>query len=318
MNQLYYGDNLDVLRRHIKEESVDLVYLDPPFKSNQDYNVLFKEKDGTDAASQFKAFEDTWEWNQASAAMYEEIVESAGPVSLVMQAFRQFLGTNDLLAYLTMMAPRLVELHRVLKPTGSIYLHCDPTASHYLKLLLDAIFAPLNFRNEIIWRRTGSHNSARRYGPIHDTLLFYAKSKAYLWNRQYRPYLRGYVESFFNKTDQRGRYRSQTLTGSGTRTGESGKPWKGYDPTEKGRHWAFPGTITEELGLDPDAAQHDKLDALADEGLLAPSEVDGLPEYRQYLAQSKGVQIQDVWSYQPYTDGVLHGTKDPSTTMSDG
>ena len=136
MNLLYYGDRRDVLRRHIKDDSVDLVYLDPPFKSNQDYNVLFAEKDGTGAASQFKAFEDTWEWNQLSAAVYEELVESGGRVSDVMQAFRRFLGTNDMLAYLTMMAPRLVELRRVLKATGSIYLHCDPTASHYLKLLL--------------------------------------------------------------------------------------------------------------------------------------------------------------------------------------
>src|SRR5712692_7226477 len=145
MNYLYYGDNLEVLRCHIKDESVDLVYLDPPFKSNQEYNVLFAEKDGTAAAAQFKAFEDTWEWNQASAALYEELVESGGRVSDVMQAFRRFLGTNDMLAYLTMMAPRLVELLRVMKPTASIYLHCDPTASHYLKLLMDAVFSPQCF-----------------------------------------------------------------------------------------------------------------------------------------------------------------------------
>src|SRR5713226_5079059 len=138
-NVLYYGDNLDILRRYIRDETIDLVYLDPPFKSNQDYNVLFAEKDGTAAASQFKAFEDTWEWNQQSAGIYEELVEAGGRVSDVMQAFRRFLGTNDLLAYLTMMAPRLVELHRVLKPTGALFLHCDQTACHYLKLLLDAI-----------------------------------------------------------------------------------------------------------------------------------------------------------------------------------
>ena len=147
MNLLYYGDNLDVLRRHIKDDTVDLVYLDPPFKSNQDYNVLFAEKDGTRAASQFKAFEDTWEWNIESLHVFEQLVEAGGRVSDVMQAFRRFLGTNDMLAYLTMMAPRLVELRRMLKPTGSIYLHCDPTASHYLKLLMDAIFGPNDFRN---------------------------------------------------------------------------------------------------------------------------------------------------------------------------
>jgi adenine specific DNA methylase Mod len=147
VNLLYYGDNLDVLRRHITDNSVDLVYLDPPFKSNQDYNVLFAEKDGTRAAAQFKAFEDTWEWNQSAAAEYEAVVEAGGRVSDVMQAFRRFLGTNDMLAYLTMMAPRLIELRRVLKGTGSIYLHCDPTASHYLKLLMDAVFGVENAPN---------------------------------------------------------------------------------------------------------------------------------------------------------------------------
>ncbi len=136
VNLLYYGDNLDVLRRHIKDETVDLVYLDPPFKSNQDYNILFAEKDGSRSASQFKAFEDTWEWNMESVRVFEELVESGGRVSDVMRAFRQFLGTNDMLAYLTMMAPRLVELRGVLQPKGSLYLHCDPTSGHYLKVLL--------------------------------------------------------------------------------------------------------------------------------------------------------------------------------------
>src|SRR5579859_4300161 len=205
MNILYYGDNLDVLRHHIKDEAVDLVYLDPPFKSNQDYNVLFKEKDGTDAASQFKAFEDTWEWNQLSAAMYEEIVERAGRVSDVMQAFRRFLGTNDMLAYLTMMAPRLVELHRVLKSTGSIYLHCDPTASHYLKLLMDAVFHPQNFKSEITWKRSTAHSDTKQgrkqHGRIHDILLFYTKSDSWTWNPQYTVYDDEYVRGFFKHVE---------------------------------------------------------------------------------------------------------------------
>ena len=153
-NTLYYGDNLDVLPRHIAAETADLIYLDPPFKSDQDYNVLFAEQDGTRSASQIKAFEDTWRWDQAAAAAYEMVVEEGGQVSLAMQGFRTVLGTNDMLAYLSMMAPRLVELQRVLKPTGSIYLHCDPTASHYLKMLLDAVFGPTKFQNEITWKRT--------------------------------------------------------------------------------------------------------------------------------------------------------------------
>src|SRR5438067_5263567 len=181
-NRLFYGNNLDILRRYIKDETVDLVYLDPPFKSNQDYNVLFAEQDGSRSAAQIKAFGDTWQWDQGAARAYQEVVEQ-GPeqVSKVMQAFRTFLGENDLLAYLAMMAPRLVELRRVLKPTGSIYLHCDPTASHYLKLLMDAVFGPINFRNEIIWKRTTAHSSAKKYAPIHDTVLFYGGPDR-IWN----------------------------------------------------------------------------------------------------------------------------------------
>src|SRR5882672_6438968 len=143
MNTLYYGDNLDVLRLHVKDESVDLIYLDPPFNSNQDYNVLFAEH-GTKAAAQIKAFEDTWEWNVDAERSYVETVEGGGRVSEVLQAFRTFLGDSDMMAYLAMMAPRLVQLRRVLMPTGGIYLHCDPTASHYLKMLMDAVFGPEN------------------------------------------------------------------------------------------------------------------------------------------------------------------------------
>src|SRR5438034_9910515 len=166
-NRLYYGDNLDVLRRYIDSESVDLVYLDPPFKSDQDYNVLFAEKSGKRSASQIRAFEDTWQWDEAAASLYRETVEAGGRVSEALQAFRTFLGDSDMLAYLTMMAPRLVELRRVLKHNGSLYLHCDPTASHYLKLLLDAVFGPDNFRNDIVWKRKAgrgeTNNAAIRF-----------------------------------------------------------------------------------------------------------------------------------------------------------
>ena len=166
MNQLYYGDNLEVLRQHIKDESIDLVYLDPPFKSNQDYNVLFAEQDGTRSAAQMKAFDDTWRWDQAASQAYHAVVERGGKVSQALQAFRMYLGESDMLAYLCMMAPRLVELQRVLKPTGSIYLHCDPTASHYFKMLMDAVFSPVNFVNEIIWKRTTAHSDAKQ-GATH-------------------------------------------------------------------------------------------------------------------------------------------------------
>jgi adenine specific DNA methylase Mod len=176
---LYYGDNLEMLRRYIKDDSVDLVYLDPPFKSNQDYNVLFAEQDGSRSAAQIKAFGDTWRWDQAASEAYHEIVERGGKVSQAMQAFRAFLGESDMLAYLTMMAPRLVELRRVLKPTGSLYLHCDPTASHYLKMLMDAIFGPAKFRTEILWKRQSAHSDTKQgrmqHGRIHDTIFFYTR-----------------------------------------------------------------------------------------------------------------------------------------------
>ncbi len=178
MNQLYYGDNLDVLRRHVEDESVDLVYLDPPFNSNQDYNVLFAEH-GADSAAQIQVFEDTWHWDQTAAAAYEATVEEGGLVSQALQAFRTFLGDNDMLAYLCMMAPRLKELRRVLKPDGGIYLHCDPTASHYLKMLMDAVFGPMNFRNEIVWRYKKYQKAKMHFFTCNsDRILYYVRTEA--------------------------------------------------------------------------------------------------------------------------------------------
>jgi len=175
-NSLYYGDNLDVLRRYVKDESVDLVYLDPPFNSNQTYNVLFKEQNGSRAASQVRAFEDTWTWNQESESVFAEIVTWGGRVADCLQAFRRFLGECDVLAYLVMMAPRLVELRRVMKPTASIYLHCDPTASHYLKMLMDAVFGPGSFRNEITWHYQRWPAKQKNFQRMHDVILFYSKT----------------------------------------------------------------------------------------------------------------------------------------------
>ena len=188
-NQLYFGDNLDILRNHVEDASVDLIYLDPPFNSKASYNVLFQEKSGQQFAAQITAFEDTWHWNLESESAYRDVVANApGKLPDLLQAMRSFLGDNDMMAYLTMMAQRMVELHRVLKDTGSIYLHCDPTASHYLKLMMDAVFGQDNCRNEIIWKRTSAYNSATRYGPNHDTIFFYSKSRRYTWNQAFQIY----------------------------------------------------------------------------------------------------------------------------------
>lgn len=189
-NRLYYGDNLDVLREHVASESVDLIYLDPPFNSNANYNVLFADSSGVKSSAQITAFEDTWHWGEESEKAFYDLVKS-GSQDLVhlIEAYRRFLSDGAMMAYLAMMAPRLVELHRVLKPTGSIYLHCDPTASHYIKLLMDAIWGVANFKNEIVWQRTRAHNDRhlKRLGSVHDIILFYSKTPGYTWNRLTAP-----------------------------------------------------------------------------------------------------------------------------------
>lgn len=296
-NLLYYGDNLDVLRRHIADESVDLIYLDPPFNSNQDYNVLFKEHHGERAAAQIKAFEDTWRWDLGAEAAYQEVVEAGGRVSQAMQAFRTFLGESDMMAYLAMMAPRLIELRRVLKPTGSIYLHCDPTASHYLKMLMDAVFGPENFRNEIVWKRTHAHGSSRRYGPVHDTILFYTKDREYVWTNPRLKHDPEYIAKHFRHVDADGRrFQAISLTGAGVRRGESGQPWRNVNPTASGRHWALPGKVLRALGIEAGSIQ-ERLDALDRAGLIYwPKGGDGVPRLKWYADQLEGVAVPDVWT----------------------
>ncbi|MEO8288631.1 MAG: DNA methyltransferase [Chloroflexota bacterium] len=281
-NTLFYGDNLPVMREYIASESVDLVYLDPPFNSNRNYNVLFKDESGADSEAQITAFEDTWHWDHSAAQTYQDLVTQASPrVSEMVAALRQFIGPNQMMAYLVMMAARLVELHRVLKPTGSLYLHCDPTASHYLKVILDTIFGAQNFRAEIIWKRTSAHSSANRHGPIHDVLLFYSKTDNYTWNQQFQPYDATYVDQFYRYLDENGRrYRLSDLTGAGTRNGETGKAWRGVDPTAKGRHWFAPHKVLDEL----DAA-----------GRIYWPPKGTVPSFKRFLDDMSGVPLQDVW-----------------------
>src|SRR5690554_5816227 len=198
---LYYGDNLDILRDrdYFPNACVDLIYLDPPFNSNRSYNVLFKDESGLDSEAQITAFDDAWHWRYAAEETYRDLVTDAPErVSTAIEALRRLIGSNQMMAYLVMMAARLVELHRVLKPTGSLYLHCDPTASHYLKVVLDAVFGPEHFLNEIIWQRTTAKGLAfTRFANNHDVILSYTKSNRWVWNQQYSEYDPEYIERFY-------------------------------------------------------------------------------------------------------------------------
>lgn len=292
-NRLYYGDNFAVLRESIADESVDLVYLDPPFNSNAGYNVLFKAPAGQKSEAQIEAFEDTWHWTNSAARAYDYVIHSKHTdAATMLKAMRSFLGKNDMMAYLAMMSARLIELHRVLRPTGSLYLHCDPTASHYLKILLDSIF-PGFFRSEIIWKRTSAHNSAKRWGPVHDVILFYSKSENFKWNSVFQNYREDYVKSFYRMKGADGKlFQVGDLTGAGIRKGESGAVWKGVDPTAKGRHWApprkFPGG--EEL---PESTL-EALDMLDSLGRIYWPDEKGVPRFKRYLEDMQGMAAQDV------------------------
>ncbi len=179
-NTLFYGDNLPILRERIPNASVDLIYLDPPFNSNRNYNVLFKDEQGTESEAQIIAFKDTWNWDYSAAQSYHELLVHGEPkVAGMIEALHRFIGENQMMAYLVMMATRLVELHRVLKPTGSLYLHCDPSASHYLKVMMDTVFGAENFRNEIIWAYRGGGTPRKDFGRRHDVILRYSKTDEY-------------------------------------------------------------------------------------------------------------------------------------------
>ncbi|MEI7834145.1 MAG: site-specific DNA-methyltransferase, partial [bacterium] len=222
-NTLYYGDNIDVLREYLKDETVDLVYLDPPFNSKRDYNLLFKTPAGHESESQVTAFVDSWHWGEQAEAEYSQILHQRNTqLAEMMRGFRSFLGENDVMAYLTMMANRLLELHRVMKPTASIYLHCDPTASHYLKLLMDAVFGAANFRNEIVWCYKSRPQSKRYFGRKHDTILFYTKSDAYYfdWESVVRPLSESTVNKYrlIDENGRKYRLEGRGITGSPIRS----------------------------------------------------------------------------------------------------
>jgi len=281
-NKLYYGDNLDILKKHIADESVALIYLDPPFKSDQDYNILFKERDGTRSAAQIKAFKDTWIWDEEASRAYHDMVEHGPPdVSNALRAFHTFLGPNDMLAYLSMMAPRLVELRRALKDTGSIYLHCDPTASHYLKMLMDAVFGPVNYVNEITWKRTSAHSDVRRgYAAVNDILLFYSKSGRHVFNVQHLPHSEAHLAEKYKYVDANGRrYTTRDLRSPHPRPNLTYE-YKGYKPHPNG--WTVSLQRMQQLD--------------AEGRLLFPSSPDGRIRLKLYLDEVPGVRAATVWT----------------------
>ncbi len=237
-NTLFYGDNLTILRQYIPDECIDLIYLDPPFNSSRNYNVLFKDEHGIESESQITAFEDTWHWNMETLQTYNEMLTDAPDhVGKMISSLHEFIGENQMMAYLVMMTTRLVELHRILKPTGSLYLHCDPTASHYLKIILDVIFGVENYRGEIVWQRTATHNDAKRWPALSDTIFFYSKKSTFVWNPQYRDQSLEDIEKRYRFVDEQGRrYRLGPIDSPNPRPNLIYE-WKGYAPPVKG--WRY-------------------------------------------------------------------------------
>ena len=287
-NKLFFGDNLIGLREEIEDASVDLIYLDPPFNSNATYNVLFAEKSGDKSTAQIQVFDDTWEWGKEADATFRETVQRGGKLAELLDAMHRFLGGNDLMAYLVMMAPRLVELRLALKPTGSIYLHCDPTACHYLKLLMDAVFGPKNFKNEIIWKRTNTHNDSQSWSRVADCLLFYTRDSeaGFIWNTPRNPHSQSYVDSKYRHNDGDGRkYRLDNMTSPSPRPNMMYE-WRGFHWPEKG--WRYSRETMAQLD--------------ADGRIWYPTNDDGTPntarrpQLKRYLSEMAGSVMGTVWT----------------------
>ncbi|MBB4615181.1 DNA methyltransferase [Novosphingobium taihuense] len=279
-NTLYYGDNLHVLREHVKDESVDLIYLDPPFNSNANYNILFKSPEGHNSDAQIEAFEDTWHWNDSAEAAFDEVMRSGNTAAFeLLRAMRGFLGDNDMMAYLAMMAVRLLELHRVLKPTGSLYLHCDPTASHYLKLLLDGVFGGGAFTNEIIWERTAPKGHAfTRFPSSHDVILFYRKNGNAAWNPQFGSYDESYVESHYSLIEEGTgrRYQLDNLLNP-----NKDRPNLTYEFLGVTKVWRW---------------TKERMQRAYDDGRVIQSGPGKVPRFKRYLDEQKGMALTSVWT----------------------
>ena len=294
---LYVMDNLRVMRG-MDSGSVDLIATDPPFNSKRSFNAPL----GSRAAKQ--KFDDRWRWDEVTDEWHDLIAAGHPAIKEVIEAAIVIEGgtvsargvqtgvKDSIAAFLAWMAPRVVEMRRVLKDTGSMYLHCDPAANSYLRLLLDAVFGRGNFRNEIVWKRTSGHSSAKRYGPVHDVLLFYSVSKSYKWNAIYQDYADDYVNDFYRLEDERGKYTTSDLTASGPREGESGSTWRGIDPSP--RHWALPRKFpgSEQLPESPLAA----LDRLDEMGRVHWPKNGRIPRFKRYLEEMPGVKAQSLWT----------------------
>lgn len=306
MNKLWYGDNLTVMQS-MGKYSVDMIYLDPPFNSKQNYNLLYRTMTGKPVPEQVEAFCDTWEMDaqkEAIARSMPVLMREHGIDDYYVDFWRLWMQAlrhtqPHLLAYLIFMVQRLLHMKSLLRPTGSIYLHCDPTASHYIKVMMDGIFGHENFRNEIIWKRTGAHGRAKKWGPVHDTILFYTASNSYTWNRVLEEYDRDYLEKRYDKKDGRGLYQPISLNGPGTRTGSSGQPWRGVDPTESGRHWELPPdrALPAWFEFPKGYAQMDcqeRLDVLDSQGLIHWPKAGKVPRFKRYASIAGGNPIQDI------------------------
>ena len=287
---LWTGDNLDILRG-LNSESIDLIYLDPPFNSNKNYSAPV----GSKAAG--AAFKDAWTLSDLDVAWMGLIADEQPAMAHTLKA-AGFAHGKGMQSYLTMMAVRLLEMRRVLKDAGSIYLHCDPTASHYLKLLMDATFGAGNFRNEVVWKRAFAHNDSKRYGRITDSVLFYSKGGTFTWNVQHTGYSDEYVKKFFRHTDERGSFQPITLTGPGTSSGDSGGRWKGYSPTDIGRTWSVPQRLIQKLVGDEghSLSINDRLDVLDAHGYIYWPPQGSTPRVKQYLHEMPGVAVQNLWA----------------------
>ena len=303
MNHLYYGDNLTIMQR-MPKWSVDLIYLDPPFNSKQTYNLIYKNMTGKPVPDQAEAFCDTWEMDpqkEEIARAMPILMREHGIADYYVEFWRLWINAlrhtqPHLLAYLIYMVQRLLYMKSILRPTGSIYLHCDPTASHYIKVMMDGVFGHNNFQNEIVWKRTGAHGGSKRWGPVHDVVLFYTASDKYVWNRVNQKLDADYIDLKYRFGDARGRYRLVVLTGPGIRNGASGRAWRGYDPTSAGRHWAVPKRAVEALRTEGIAVPDDlqgQLEFLYENNYIRfPKKTGGVPEFKLYLPD--GQPIQDI------------------------